>query len=361
MNKQKLPGIKINITERPKVVEKTLGFKQIYENRDLFKKLSFQIDLDEDKINDMIERYKRNKDYLIFKNKIVIGVVSKNFKENQTLYVVDGQHRIELAIRLYQQYDIMDTLIFCYYEIKNDSKMRKLFKETNLDSLKNNNYINLPEFQESIYDSLKEYLKKNYSFYFSEHKSIKTYRYSITEFMEILLDKKYFDKIKSLNKAIEDIENKNKKFSNFVGYPEIVSKEPRIFYKQEQICATGQIIMCLKNNNFIDYLLESTNTCTVIPKHIFKNKKKKISPKLRKQVWEKEFSENNKGVCPIYYCNNDINNGPDGFHCGYIISEFNGGITSIKNLRPICSECDSCMGKSDWDNYENKCKKIDLV
>ena len=64
MNKQKLPGIKINITERPKVVEKTLGFKQIYENRDLFKKLSFQIDLDEDKINDMIERYKRNKDYI---------------------------------------------------------------------------------------------------------------------------------------------------------------------------------------------------------------------------------------------------------------------------------------------------------
>ena len=355
MNKQKLPGIKINNTKKQNLVEKTLTFKQIYENKDLFKKLLFQIDLDEEKINDMIKRYKKNKDYLIFKNKIVIGVVSKDFKENQILYVVDGQHRIELAIQLYQNNNIHDSLIFCYYEIENDKEMKKLFKEINIDSFKNNKYINLPEFKESMYDSLKEYLKKKYSVYFSEYKSNAGYKYSISEFMEILIDKNFFDKRKTLDEIIKDIEDKNKSFSNFIGYHEVVIKDPGSFYKHEQICAKSEIIIALKNNNFINYLLEPSN---IIPKHTFKNKKKKISPKLRKQVWEKEFGENNNGICPVYNCNNNINNGSDGFHCGHIISEFNEGITSIDNLRPICSGCNSYMGKSNWDAYENKCKKI---
>ena len=31
---------------------------------------------------------------------------------------------------------------------------------------------------------------------------------------------------------------------------------------------------------------------------MFKNQKKNISPKLRIQVWKKEFNNNDKGCCP---------------------------------------------------------------
>ena len=34
------------------------------------------------------------------------------------------------------------------------------------------------------------------------------------------------------------------------------------------------------------------------------------------------------------------------FHCGHIISEFNGGKMTIDNLIPLCQLCNSSMGKT---------------
>ena len=101
-------------------------------------------------------------------------------------------------------------------------------------------------------------------------------------------------------------------------------------------------------------MIDSSN---VTPDHTFKNQKKIIGPKLRLQVWKKEFENEYEGVCPFYRCTNIIHNGLNGFHSGHVISEFNGGETTIDNLRPICSRCNSRMGITNWNEYEKKCKR----
>ncbi len=351
MNKINLPGVKIN--EKQNCMEKTITFKQIIKDFDQFKKLPFQTDLDENKVIEMKKSYLKNPDYLVYKNKIVIAVVSNNTEDDYTLYVVDGQHRLEMAKQLYEDEGVNDYLTICYYKIDSDKKMKGLFKEINRDSFKNNKYVSLNEFQETLYDLTKEYLKNKYSLYFPDKKSPINKRYSLTEFLDLLVGKLYFDHWENLSDLTQDLESKNKQFNKMIDYQEYYYENPDMFYKDEQTSVKNGFIISLKNNNFIDYLMDQTN----IPDHKFKNLKKSIGPKLRIQVWKDEFGDEEEGYCPFYRCENVIHNGLNGFHCGHIISEFNGGETVLENLRPICSKCNSKMATENWKEFEKKCKR----
>jgi hypothetical protein len=352
MNKINLPGVKIN--EKQKCIEKTITFKQLYKDGNLFNRLPFQTDLDEQKVKDMCGTYLKNPDYLVYKNKIVVAVVSTDFSDDYKLYVVDGQHRIEMAKELFEYEDINDYLTICYYKIDTDNKMKELFREINQDSYKNSKYVSLDEFQETLYDLTKEYLKSKYSIYFPDKKSSINRRHSLTEFLNLLVEFNYFNQWENLDEIIKDIESKNKSFNKLIDYQEYWTQSPDLFYKDEQTCVKNGFIISLKNNNFISYLIDSSG---VIPDHKFKNQKKTIGPKLRIQIWKKEFDNEYESVCPFYRCTNIIHNGLNGFHCGHVISEFNGGEISFENLRPICFSCNSHMGTTNWDEYEKKCKR----
>jgi hypothetical protein len=39
------------------------------------------------------------------------------------------------------------------------------------------------------------------------------------------------------------------------------------------------------------------------------------------------------------------------FHCGHVISEYNGGDIKVDNLRPICGLCNSSMGTMNMDDF----------
>ena len=253
MNELKLPGLNKNIiNETQTFIEKKLTFKQTRDNFELFKRLPFQTDLDENKVAEMKESYLRNKEYFHFKNKIVIAVVSNNFDDDYNLYVVDGQHRLEMAKDLCE--DFNGELFICYYKIDSDKKMKELFREINRDSFKNNKYISLDEFQENLYDLTKEYLKSKYSIYFSERKSSTSYRYSLTEFLNELVERLYFEKFNNLQDIKIDIESKNRQFNKLIDYQEYYNENCDNFYKDEHTSVKNGIIITLKNNNFIDYL-----------------------------------------------------------------------------------------------------------
>ena len=352
MNELKLPGLNKNkINETQTFVEKKVTFKQTRDNFELFKRLPFQTDLDENKVAEMKESYIKNQEYFHFKNKIVIAVVSNNFDDNYNLYVVDGQHRLEMAKDLCE--DFNGELFICYYKIDSDKKMKELFREINRDSFKNNKYISLDEFQENLYDLTREYLRSNYSLYFSEKKSTTSHRYSLTEFLNELVERLYFEKFNNLQDIKNDIESKNRQFNKLIDYQEYYNENCDNFYKDEHTSVKNGIIITLKNNNFIDYL---TNSETIPDHHRFKHKKKIISPKLRIQVWKKQFGNKNEEYCPFYKCESIINNGLNGFHCGHIISEFNGGETILENLKPICHKCNSKMASENWKTFEKKYK-----
>jgi hypothetical protein len=354
----KLLGKKINIF--PNGQENILSFKSIKEiiDNNLLFKPPFQTDLDEDKVQEMVQSYLKNPSYLVFKNKIIIAVINNDLRkrialasshqageplgENEKLYLLDGQHRLQMAYELYFNHNKDDMLYFCYFFVNNNEEMKNLFYEINKDSYKNQQYVTLNEFQLNLYDHTKIFLENKYGMFFSKKKNINKNIYSISEFLQILLQKKYFDKYSNIDEIIYDLETKNNKFYKLISYRNYFIEDDKLFYVDEHEPIKQQFICSLKNNNFIDYVLDDT----VIPDHKFKYKKQKISPKLRIQVWRKEFNNTDEGNCPL--CNKNIYIDKNGFHCSHIISEANGGKTDIDNLRPLCESCNLKMGKNNW-------------
>lgn len=340
MNNYKLPGINIDIKQ--KCQEKKLSFRQICDivNNNIFLTPPFQISLDQDKIDDMVKSYIENEDYIIFKNKIVVAVINET-----KLYLIDGHHRVQMAKTLYEKnYD--NYLICCYFLVENDNMMRNLFIEINKDSYKNYQYITLDDFNIKTVDLLKSYLKNKYDFYFANKKSKEKYIYTIDEFISKLIDNNYINCFKNIDNIIYDIEDKNNIYNKIINYQELFLENNDNFYKDEFYCVRDGKIFSLKNNNFLDFLLNSK----IIPEHKYKNKKIKIkiSPKLRIEVWKKYYGENLEAKCPI--CDYKIGYS-SGFHCGHIISEKNNGATDISNLKPLCANCNYKMGSKNWSDY----------
>ena len=296
----------------------------------------------------MVDSYIENEDYLIFKNKIVVAVISDS--STNKFYLVDGNHRLQMANILYEK-DYNDYLICCYFLIENNDEMKKLFFEINKDSFKNQKYITMSEFTFNIISLFKSYLIQKYSMFFALRKSKEKYLYTIDELINKLLDTNYFKTFLNLDEIIKDFETKHNRFNKLINYQEDYYDNVNNFYKDETICITNNKIFSLKNNNFIDYLIDNTIT----PNHIYKNKKIKIPVKLRLEVWKKYYNNDNEANCPI--CNNKIGL-LIGYHCAHIISEFNKGKTDINNLRPLCSNCNLKMNKLNWDDYINKIKNV---
>jgi len=351
-----LPGqFASNRGKRMKFQEKIIGFKKIAElikhNRLLTP--HFQGALDEDKVNQMICSFKKNKDYLYFKNKIVIGVIPPKItdylqqNDNYKMYLLDGQHRVEMARRLAEEDNENEDLWFCYYETSTNKEMKKLFEEINKDSMKNSKYISLNEFNQTTYDEMKDYFMKERTIGFSQKRKLNNKLYSINEFLDILVDKKYMENLSS-KKIIQQIENKNNIFYKSIDYKEYYNDDPNSFYEDEKTPIDNGYIYALKNNNFINYLLDNDNK--IIPEHKFKKMKDPVGPTLRIRIWTLYYGKEDTGHCPL--CNSVIHCGKNGFHCGHIISEANGGETTSNNLRPICALCNTKMGIRNWNDYE---------
>ena len=338
------------ISEKNNYQVKTITFKKIvklFEDLELHRPL-YQTALDEDKVDQMVEAYLENPDYLVFKNIITIAIISNK------LFVVDGQHRLEMSKKIFEDNDINDYLTMCYFKIDTDDEMKKLFKEINKDSYKNHKYVSLSEFESSKYDLCKEYLTLNYKQYFAPNKTKYAKLFTISEFLDKLVEIKYFDKFNNFDDIKTDIINKNSMFAKKVGYKDLFLENKPSFYKYELKCVEHDIAFPLIRNNFIEYLIGLDN---ITPTHQFIKQQTTISKKLRNTIWKNEFGDATEGTCPFYNCNITINNGPFGFECGHIISDYNGGDNDASNLRPICRLCNGQMSRTNWIDYEKQIKK----
>mgnify|MGYP001559438308 CR=1 FL=1 len=79
-----------------------------------------------------------------------------------------------------------------------------------------------------------------------------------------------------------------------------------------------------------------------------KYKKKAIPPKLKEDVWRRDFNNIMDGVC--YCCGSKITFREH--ECGHIIAERMGGKTNINNLRAVCRSCNRSMGVQNMEEYK---------
>jgi hypothetical protein len=80
-----------------------------------------------------------------------------------------------------------------------------------------------------------------------------------------------------------------------------------------------------------------------------KKRKANISTSLKKQVWTK-YVGLDRGEVPCLCCGCTKISMID-FHCGYYISEKNGGKIEVENLRPICAQCNLNMSSKNFEEF----------
>jgi hypothetical protein len=79
--------------------------------------------------------------------------------------------------------------------------------------------------------------------------------------------------------------------------------------------------------------------------------KETIPIAVKNTLWNLYFQNNINGVCQC--CKHEVIS-KNNFDCGHIVSEKEGGLVSLDNLRPICRSCNSSMGTLNMDVFMKK-------
>ena len=332
--------------------ETVVTFEEICNDKkmDQIRKPNYQGALIDDKCEKMAEEYLENPLFLRFKNRIIIGCLKKNW------YIIDGQHRLEMARMLYNNDQKNDKLIFCWYECPNEDNMKNIFVSVNHDSIKNQFYVSSDDIKQIIKEEFTGKLKEFGSRYFSKKKTTTGKLKSIEEFVNELDDKEYFNDITTSQEAYNKLEKDNNEFYEINRYDVNLCNNQGSFYADEKRCLEQKIVYTMKNNNFIEWINDKEK---VKPYHLHRGVKSTISGYKKRKVWENEFGTSDTGVCPISFCSNILRRGvKGGYQCGHIISEYNGGATEPSNMRPICAGCNQSMGLKNWNEWDPQIIKI---
>ena len=333
-------------------------FQELIEIKEDLDNPDIQGDLNEDKVEEMINSYNNNQHFLASKCLITISCIE--IGNEKQYHLIDGQHRTEMISRLLEE-EQNNTILITIITINSQEELKKLFEEINTDSTKCL-YKNLSIFDKEIYEKLKNNIKKEERYKSVPDKSsYKSHVYSLSQFIHYLIENQIIEKIRKIHNIepnvqtiIEFIKQKETIFLNLCRYKELVNEKIQSkkndFKKDELTQLEKNSCIFIKNNNFFEWLFDEN----VIPKHDF-NYRPPIPPKLRKNVWTKYYNNNSESLCPIIGCQNKMSiNKEYSWECGHIKSHFNKGETNLDNLKPLCTSCNRKMSSKDWNEYSEE-------
>jgi len=370
-----LPTINDMITNHNFITKKieTSKLKELIDKK-VFKNALCQNDLNEDKKNNLIKSYKVNGIHVHKLRDTVTYCVYRN-KDEYEYFNIDGQHRIAMAIDLYTTDNINLVFNINFICCITHTEIERWFIELNHDSERKSQHISSDYFLNDV----RNLLEKHYNIYFAKTLKKDSYIYTILEFIKILEDVNIIEHIekkqyKNAQEFIDNLIKSNKKYNekvNETGYIEIINKNDnkKVLYKSESDILNNKepLTFSFKKNNF---LVEKTDDGfkrgwffkqkTITPIHNCIEDRKPISKKLKESVWNKEYLENiddddkdfdinSEQKCPIYKCKNKIT--IDTCEMGHIKSKANGGSETLKNLRPICHNCNLKMSSKNWKEF----------
>ena len=327
------------------IEHKTITFQSLsrYVKNKTFIKPDFQGSLDESRVESMVKCYLKNPANFQYKNRIIIADV------NGKLYIIDGQHRVEMIIRLCEktQKYTRKQIEIVYYPLRNDKEAMVLFNEINIDSHKNKFFITQDLFGQMTISGFREKLKKKFKHLFNRKHNENSNIKCIEHFSNDLY-KAGFLKNKTTDEAFDKLIELNDTFFNKLYKPCIENNvlDDKLYKVEIKSILDNGVCFVTKKNNFMEYIKNQT----IKPRHTWKKGKKRITKSLKNKVWYNEFNYETSGKCPIAHCNNTIYK--IDFEAGHIISELNNGPTELSNLRPICKYCNRQMGSKNWNEWD---------
>lgn len=336
-------------------VKLTFGELAEIHNKNYWKTPDVQIQLGEDRINGICKTWKSMPQFILTERPLTI-VMLKDL-DNIEYWLIDGQHKFNSAIKLYNDDNMNECLDCVFIECDSIEKTNMLFDIINTDSEKVKNYIQSDFFVKKMITELKNKIKEKYDGCYRKKLSKSSDIMTVDEFVSELLEHNVFDGwdngLPSSKRFIELFEEHNKKFFKEVSYLENINRtDAGLLFSDDEINIIGEYKNCLflRNNNFREYFAEQICNGNIKSIHEYKNIRQPIPKNIKDSVWKKSYKSKKIGKCPIFNCNNQIEK--EHFHCGHIISVCNGGTNDIENLRPICADCNSKMSSDNWNDYE---------
>jgi hypothetical protein len=331
---------KINICDLIKLNIELPNIQRIYDN---------------DKINEIVnyqEKYfKANKTFNF------LGVICINILDNDSVkkyYLIDGQHRYYALIKLMEK-GYCDLEIFCeWVPIDSIDKLRENYLLINKNTP-------LPDFSDDIDKNIVEesflYFEKKYNKIFKNAGKVNRPHINKNNFQEAIAFIVENLKIDNSMDLIEMIDSFNKNVRNW---------EHDDFPKSNTI-TDNMIKVCYETDFYLglfiykgepygydwvkDLIKIKTGKVVKNQPKDEKNKKIKIPINKRQEVWDKWIGNISTSKC--FCCrNNEIKIA--NFEVGHVIAEANGGTLDVKNLRPVCSACNTSMGTTHMEEYMGK-------
>jgi 5-methylcytosine-specific restriction endonuclease McrA len=282
-------------------------------------------------------------------------------KLNETLFVIDGQHRLEALRQEYQSCN--EDVPFCcvIHNAESKEEMREIFITLNKG-------IPLPGFlleadlEESKKSLLKEILAVISAKQGFDVKRLTRPYLHINNFMHALTDSKLFNRISTLDEFLQI-------FARINSTNKLLSEEAQ--YRKQNLITAPMLKKCKEWDNFVgldknmpyfedEYDLKIFDNLDAPLFHVEQNihleeesdegkrtLRKQFSQNQRVQIWTATFGEESRNEkCP--YCKIEVIS-ISNFHIGHVISLKNNGSNEFSNLRPICQSCNSEMGKSNMN------------
>ena len=279
-----------------------------------------------------------------------IGELTLVIQDNN-YYIIDGQHRYEAMKRIYTKcpfYKISINLIKPDYNFTIESAFQLLNKSKPVPEYIIENTTNI--LKKAKLDHFKKLFINKYKLYISKSNNPRKPNINIDNLLD-KLNKSYLINCESVVNGKDIFEYME--YVNIIYWKNLDTKfNEKCIEKVEKLSEKHVLYLCndieddiwLSNTHWIEEYNEHKNKTN----ETLLNKRKKISQKERKLVWEKDFKDKEKGICKV--CNKvEIN--INTFQCGHIVSHKNGGETSFENLKPICVLCNNKMGSMNLYEY----------
>lgn len=270
--------------------------------------------------------YAKNAHYL-FLNCIQYCIVDRKW------FCVDGQHRYA-ALKLLDDlpdWQIDIEITYC----KDMDEMHEIFRILNTN-------VPVPEFfkleDEELYlmVAFKKYIQKKYASYMKSSLTPQRPNIHLDTFVDKMREIKQ-PEYRTLDELIEWFERENNEHREYL-----------LTIKNEQ---------CTKMLEKINRVTKTRNGAKFYLGCFWLDKiPNKIPSIIREQcwnTWKKECEENQcliDGNVPCYVCSQTISSFH--FEAGHIISHVNGGLTTVENLRPVCSMCNKRVGTKNMDEFK---------
>lgn len=331
-------------------------FQEIHEFSGILQLPDIQGDLNNDKIDEMINSYKTNHHFMASKALLTIAKIQV---ADETQYcLVDGQHRLDMIKQIYETEKVSDFIMVSFISVESNEELNKLFLEINTDSSKCI-YKNLTIFDKQNYEELKKKIDDDNELHPMKKSRYTSKVYTTCQFVSHLINNKILERLRESNltgnstdEILKFLKVKEKEF--FILFKYDSKKLNKVKFANDELTQINhKSCLFMKNNNLLEYIFDST-----IQLNHDLNTRPDIKPQLRKDVWNKYNEKQKSHKCPIIDCKNImISDDSDTWHAGHIISHCNKGSTDITNLKPICPSCNKKMNYRNWSDYEEEVKK----